>query len=158
MRSIILLPLVNEKSMKLIGDHFYTFIVDKNATKKMVSQVVSAKFKVDCIDVKIVNVKPKIKVQRTKKGYYSTGGVKKAIVKVKTGQKIALFEVGQTEEAVTVRTAEGEEITKTKKSLLKGTKVKVEKNIVSKEIGEAKTDIKRSTKQSQQEKKKGVSK
>jgi large subunit ribosomal protein L23 len=130
MRTLLLRPLINEKSMNLTKNWFYTFEVDKTATKDQISKIVKAKFKVDPISVKIVNIAGKKKMQRKVRKYYVTSGIKKALVQLKEGQKIALFEVAPQEETkeVAVRTAEGELVAKTKekKSLLKGTKVKVE--------------------------------
>lgn len=126
--TLILRPLINEKSMKLIKSDFYTFLVNKDATKNVVSKVVKAKYKVDVQQVRIINVAGKTKAQRTRKGYFTTPDIKKAIVKVKKGQKIPVFEASDAkEEEVEVRSAEGETIAKEKKSLLRGTKVKIEK-------------------------------
>lgn len=127
MNAIILRPVVNEKSLKLTNGGFYTFEVNKDATKKMVGKVVEDKFKVDVLAVKIINLPAKRRAQRTRKGFFSTTAVRKALVRVKKGQKIALFEQ-VSEEQVEVRTTEGEPVTKVKekKSLLRGTKVKIE--------------------------------
>lgn len=131
--SILVRPLINEKSMTLAKDNIYTFEVTKQANKPMLERLIKAKFKVDVLDVKIVNIAGKKKMQRSRRGYYVTSGIKKAIVRVKKGQTIGLFEQAsndQDTEEVEVKTAEGEVVAKTKekKSLLKGTKVKIEKN------------------------------
>ena len=55
---------------------------------------------------------------------YIIPGFKKAIVKLKKGQKIGLFEIA----SVQTETDEGEIEVKEKKSLLRGTKVKIERN------------------------------
>jgi large subunit ribosomal protein L23 len=143
--TILLRPLINEKSMLLIKGDFYTFEVVKDATKAQIKKIVSEKFKVDVLDVRTVNLKGKKKSQRSRRAYYMEPNVKKAIVKVKKGQKIALFEqaAAEPEEEVEVRTAEGEVIAKTKekKSFLRGTKVKIEKESrdeLVKELAESK--------------------
>lgn len=127
MSAVILRPLINEKSMNLVKGGFYTFEIGGNATKQQVEKVVKAKFSVDVISVKTINLPKKRKMQRSRKGYFSTSGMKKAIVQLKKGQKIALFESSQPEEEVEVKTAEGEPATKIKekKSLLRGTKVTI---------------------------------
>lgn len=137
--AIILRPLINEKSMGLTKTGFYTFEVAKAATKDQISKVVAEKFKVTVESVATMNRAGKTKMQRTRKGYFKQADIKKAIVKVKKGDKIALFEqitaemadphAGHDHGDVQVRTAEGETLTTVKesKSLLKGTKVKVEK-------------------------------
>lgn len=132
MSAIILRPLINEKSMALTKLGFYTFEVSKNATKAMIEKIVKSKFKVDILSVKTINISGKRKMQRAKRAYFFESSAKKAIVKLKKGQKIPLFEVAEEEKEVEVRTAEGEVIAKTKekKSLLGRTKVKIEETKV----------------------------
>lgn len=129
--TILIRPLINEKSTKLIEGGFYTFEVSKHATKQLVAKVVTEKFKVDVLDVNIINIAGKNRMQKARRRSYTTADIKKAMVKLKKGQKIALFEIAnpEPEQEVKVVTGEGEEIavTKEKKSLLRGTKVKIEK-------------------------------
>lgn len=129
--TIILRPLINEKSMNLTKIGLYTFEVGKGSTKEQIAKVVADKFKVTVESVKTLNRPGKVKMQRTRRGYFKQADIKKAIVKVKKGDRIALFEQinEQPEQDVTVTTAEGEPVTqiKEKKSLLKGTKVRIEK-------------------------------
>lgn len=127
---ILIRPLINEKSMALVKDNFYTFEVSKEANKDQIARMVIGKFSVTPLDIKTVNLPAKLKRQRRGRGYYQQKAMKKAIVKIKPGQKIPLFEVASEEqEEVTVTTAEGEVKAKVKekKSLLRGTKVKIEK-------------------------------
>lgn len=122
-------PIVTEKSMNLAGDNLYTFEVDKNATKKQIGKMVTEKFSVKVLSVKTVNVKGRVKSQKAVRKLYKAAGIKKAIVQVKKGDKIAIFETPKEEAIVT--TAEGEPIKiKEKKSFLRGTKVKVESSSV----------------------------
>lgn len=129
--TILIRPLINEKSTKLISGGFYTFEVSKQATKQLVAKIVTEKFKVDVLDVNIINIAGKNRMQKARRRAYTTADIKKALVKLKKGQKIAIFEMTNPEpdQEVKVTTAEGEEIavTKEKKSLLRGTKVKIEK-------------------------------
>lgn len=132
-RPVLLKPLISEKSMLLIKKNLYTFVVDNDARKGLIKKIVAEKFKVTPLSIKIVNVKGKHKPQRTKKGYFRMQSFKKAIVLVKTGQSIPVFEQASEEKnsgEVKVTTAEGEVIaeTKVKKSLLKRTKIKIEKS------------------------------
>lgn len=116
--------------MKLASGNFYTFEVDKNATKPQIAKMVSDKFNVKVIKVKTINVKGETKSQRRVRKMYQSAGFKKAIVKIGKNQKIAIFETPK-EEAVTVTTAEGEPIKlKEKKDIFGRTKVKVEKGAV----------------------------
>lgn len=105
--------------MKLAKEGLYTFLVEKNARKNLIAQVVEDQFGVDVISVKTANFKGEIRMQRMKRAYYNVPGFKKALVRVKKGQKIGLFET---------ETSEEKEEVKEKKSLLKGTKVKIERD------------------------------
>lgn len=134
--TILIRPLINEKSTKLIEGSWFTFEVSKGATKQLVAKAVTDKFKVDVLDVKVINIAGKNKMQRARRRSFVTADIKKALVKLKKGQKIALFEIASPEkEEVKVTTAEGEEVTTTKekKSLLRGTKVKIEKKMEASE-------------------------
>lgn len=122
-------PIITEKSMKLAQSGLYAFEVDKDATKPLIAKIVAEKFNVKVLEVKVVNVKGKIKQQRRVRKSYKTGGFKKALVQVGKGQTIAIFETPK--EEVTVTTAEGEPVKlKEKKDILGRTKVKVEKSAV----------------------------
>ena len=122
-------PIITEKSMKLATSGLYAFEVDKNATKLQIGKIVADKFNVKVLAVKVMNVKGKVKSQKRVRKNYQSKGYKKALVQVKKGEKIALFETPKEEAVVT--TAEGEPIKlKEKKDLLRGTKVKVEKSAV----------------------------
>lgn len=124
-------PIVTEKSMKLASNGLYTFEVDKNDTKKSIAKLIANKFKVDVIKVSTLNVKGKVKTQRSQRKNYQKPSYKKAIVQLKKGQKLALFETLGKHEEVTVTTAEGEPIAiKEKKDILGRTKVRVEKGVV----------------------------
>lgn len=162
--TVILKPLINEKSMGLTRAGFYTFEVAKFATKEQIAKIVAEKFKVKVVSVNTINRIGKTKQQRTRKGYFQQPHLKKAIVKVGKGDKIAIFEQATAPaEDVTVTTAEGEPIAqvKEKKSLLKGTKVRIEKQAESVENDKRKLarmeDHESATKTSQKEAKKGKS-
>lgn len=119
-------PIITEKSMKLAQNGLYVFEVDKAANKPLIAKAVAEKFSVKVLKVKIINVKGKAKPQRRVRKTYTTGGFKKALVQVKKGDKIAIFETPK--EEVLVTTTEGEPIKlKEKKDILGRTKVKVEK-------------------------------
>ena len=122
-------PIISEKSMELAKIGQYSFEVDKWATKPIIAKKVADKFMVKVLKVKIVNVKGKTKNQKKVRGIYQTSGFKKAVVQVKKGDKIAIFETPK--EEVTVATAEGEpQIMKEKKNILGKTLVRVEKGAV----------------------------
>lgn len=113
MAVILKKPQVTEKSMKLAGGGLYTFLVQAGIRKPEIAKEVVQKFGVEVLSVKTLNLKAEKKM------------LKKALVQVKKGQKIDLFDAEVPKEAE-VTTAETEQI-KEKKSFLKGTKVKIEK-------------------------------
>ena len=122
-------PIITEKSMKLAASGFYTFEIDKLAKKPQVAKAVSDKFSVKVVGVRILNIKGQTKQQRTVRKTFRKANIKKAIVQVGKGEKIAIFETPKTEAVVT--TAEGEPIMlKEKKDILGRTKLKVERSAV----------------------------
>jgi len=89
-RSIVIRPIVTEKTMKLMEqDNKITLEVAKGVNKTQVKEAVKEIFKVDVEKVNIMNCRPKDK----KVGKYAgkTSAVRKAIVKLPKGQDIDLF-------------------------------------------------------------------
>lgn len=92
MQDVILSPVITEKSMQLVKTGRYTFKVLKASDKKKIRKALKDKFGVDVVDISTMIVKPERKsVQRRE---YILPAYKKAIVKLKEGQKIDLFEIG----------------------------------------------------------------
>lgn len=110
--------------MRLTKNGMFTFIVDKKARKEAIKKTIEGKFNVNVLSVATMNFKNEQKQQRSRKGFFEIAGFKKAIVTLKEGQKIALFETERKEESFDK--AQDKEV-KEKKSLLKGTRVKIEK-------------------------------
>ena len=120
-------PIISEKSMKLAGDGLYTFLVNRSSTKPQIAKAVKEAFKVDIINVKTINVKGEVKMQRRIRKNFTTKAFKKALVQVKKGQIIPIFETPK--EEVTVTTTEGEpQVMKERKDIFRRTKVRVEKS------------------------------
>lgn len=129
MNIILRRPIVTEKSMRLAEGGLYTFEIERGASKPQIAKAVSDKFSVKVLSVKIINLKGKTKTQRTMRKFYQTSPIKKALVLLGKGEKIAIFETPKEEAVVT--TAEGEpQIMKEKKDILGRTKVRVEKGAV----------------------------
>lgn len=122
MKIILKKPIITEKSNKLSKEGKFTFLVDKSARKDEIKKAIEDKFDVKVVSVRTANFIEKNKSQRSRKGYFTVPGFKKAIVLLKKGQTIGLFAQESVEAEVT--TADN---VKEKKSLLKGTKVKIEK-------------------------------
>jgi len=90
---VLLAPVVSEKSYSLITDRKYTFKVHKDAHKTQVRQAVEQLFGVDVVNVNIVKVQSKPKRRGMSVG--RRPGWKKAIVQVREGQSIEIFEGAQ---------------------------------------------------------------
>lgn len=87
---VLIKPVVSEKTTSLMEENKYTFKVDKNANKIEIKHAVETIFKVDVTDVKTMNVHGKMKRQGKSQGL--TPDWKKAIVSVKSGQRLPIFE------------------------------------------------------------------
>ena len=90
---ILISPIVSEKSYSLIAERKYTFKVHKNAHKTQIRQAVEQLFDVHVTSVNITKVQQKPKRRGLHKGYRP--GYKKAIVQVREGETIPIFEGAQ---------------------------------------------------------------
>jgi len=89
-RDIIIKPVVTEKTMNLLADNKYTFLVDKKSNKTEIKNAIEDIFKVKVEKVSTIIVKGKPKRMGKFEGRRSDR--KKAIISLKAGQKIKLFE------------------------------------------------------------------
>jgi large subunit ribosomal protein L23 len=91
-RDVIVAPRITEKAMgKALNDQ-YTFVVNPHATKTQIRHAVEEIFKVNVLQVNTVNVRGKTR-SFARKGKRTTGkqsDYKKAVVTIKSGQKIEL--------------------------------------------------------------------
>jgi len=89
-RDVLKKPIVSERSMGLTAENKYSFYVDPAANKIEIKNAVQELFKVTVTDVNTMNVKGKAK----RMGRYvgRTANRKKAIVTLKPGDKIEIFE------------------------------------------------------------------
>jgi large subunit ribosomal protein L23 len=89
-RSVVIRPIVSEKSYALLAANKYTFRVDERANKTQVRQAVEEIFGVRVHDVRTSTVKPKPK----RRGWTSgkTRAWKKAVVELHPEDSIELFE------------------------------------------------------------------
>jgi large subunit ribosomal protein L23 len=90
MSNIILTPKISEKAMQLAEMGIYVFEVPSDTNKIEVTKAVEAMFKVDVTDVNMIVTKGKVK--RFKRVLGRQRDIKKAMVKIKAGQSITLFE------------------------------------------------------------------
>jgi large subunit ribosomal protein L23 len=90
---VLLAPVVSEKSYSLIADRKYSFKVHKDAHKTQVRQAVEELFNVKVTAVNISTVKAKPKRRGAFAG--TRPGWKKAVVQVREGDTIEIFEGAQ---------------------------------------------------------------
>jgi large subunit ribosomal protein L23 len=90
---VLLAPVVSEKSYSLITDGKYTFKVHKDAHKTQVRQAVEELFGVKVQHVNISKVQSKPKRRGLHRGIRP--GWKKAIVQLREGEAIEIFEGAQ---------------------------------------------------------------
>jgi large subunit ribosomal protein L23 len=90
-RRIIVRPVISEKSFRLVQAHNqYTFRVLDSAHKTAIRQAVEELFDVTVTDVRTVSVRSKPKRRGVSRG--RRPGWKKAVVELRPGDKIELFE------------------------------------------------------------------
>ena len=88
---IIKKPVATEKARNLANENNeYVFIVDRRANKIQIREAVEKLFNVKVESVNTLNIKPKAK--RFRMSMYKTSALKKAMVKLKDGEKIATYE------------------------------------------------------------------
>jgi large subunit ribosomal protein L23 len=90
---VLLAPVVTEKSYELIENRKYSFRVHPDAHKTQVRQAVEELFSVHVEAVNIVKVQSKPKRRGMRPG--RKPGWKKAIVQVRQGESIEIFEGAQ---------------------------------------------------------------
>jgi large subunit ribosomal protein L23 len=94
MTTILKRPIVTEKMTELQEKGHYAFEVDLGANKIAIARAVEKKFNVTVLNVRTTRHKGKSKTQMTRKGRFSgrTAAWKKAIVRLKEGDKIEFFQ------------------------------------------------------------------
>jgi len=90
---VLLAPVVSEKSYSLIEDRKYSFRVHPDAHKTQIRQAVEELFDVKVQAVNVIKVQSKPKRRGMVRG--RRPGWKKAIVQLREGQSIEIFEGAQ---------------------------------------------------------------
>jgi large subunit ribosomal protein L23 len=90
---VLLAPVVSEKSYSHIPERKYTFRVHKDAHKTQIRQAVEELFEVKVQRVNIIKVQSKPKRRGMIRG--TKPGWKKAIVQLREGETIEIFEGAQ---------------------------------------------------------------
>lgn len=89
---VILKPAFTEKSLKLASSGRYTFIVDKKANKNQIRKALKEQLGVEASEIKTLNVKGEVKRIGKRRTKVSKKDFKKAIVTLRVGQKIDIYE------------------------------------------------------------------
>ena len=83
-------PLITEKNTNLQAQNKYVFEVARVANKPEIKNAIEQTFKVTVTDVNVVNVPGRMR--RVGRKQVMTPAIKKAIVTLKAGDKITIFE------------------------------------------------------------------
>jgi large subunit ribosomal protein L23 len=89
-RQVVIAPVVSEKSYSLIEDNKYSFRVHPRAHKTQIRQAVEELFDVKVEAVNVIKVQPKPKRRGLSRG--KKPGWKKAVVQLRAGDRIEIFE------------------------------------------------------------------
>lgn len=95
MHNILIKPLITEKMTNLSADHGqYGFLVNPKANKIEIARAIEKRFNVHVVDIRTINRIGKMKTQFRKSGRFvgRTSAYKKAIITLKEGETIELFE------------------------------------------------------------------
>lgn len=87
---VLIKPVITEKATIISEQNKYVFKVAQKANKDQIKLAIKAIYKVDAVKINIVNVRGKERRLRLGTGF--TAAWKKAIVTIKDGEKIELFE------------------------------------------------------------------
>ena len=91
-RSVIIRPVVSEKSYALLDQGVYTFVVAPDARKIEIRQAVEAIFGVNVVRVNTLNRRGKRKRNRRQQTFGKRSDTKRALVTLASGQSIPIFE------------------------------------------------------------------
>lgn len=95
MKNLIIKPQITEKTLEMSKNGMFTFVVSNESRKEEIKSYIKNVFNVDVISINTLRNAPELKRNFKKGVIFKKGGIKKAIVKLKKGQTIDLFEVEQ---------------------------------------------------------------
>ena len=93
----MLKPILTEKSTKQASLGWYTFAVPNRFSKGKVKEVLKAVYDVDVTEIKTLKTRGRQKRSLVTRESFRTSDQKKALVRIKKGQKLAMFEVASPE-------------------------------------------------------------
>ncbi len=95
MHDVLISPLITEKMTNLTADRGkYGFLVNPDSNKIEIAKAIEKKFNVHVVSVRTINHPGKMKTQFRKSGRFvgRTSKFKKAIITLKKGETIEIFE------------------------------------------------------------------
>lgn len=92
MKSIIIQPIITEKSLNDVRQNKYTFLVHPQASKSQISHAIKSLYQVDPVSINTTTKKPQNRRTGRRRLPTTTTQSKKAIIKLKPGQTISVFE------------------------------------------------------------------
>ena len=87
--TVLIKPMISEKSLMLMEENKYSFLVDKNANKIEIKHAVESLFNVHVLEVTTRNIIGKVRTMGRYRG--KRPDTKRAIVKLAEGDKIEIF-------------------------------------------------------------------
>lgn len=93
MKQIVIRPVITEKSLQFAGRGWYTFAVALASNKAVIAAAVGDLYKVNVIDVRTIVMHGKEQKHGKRSQKVRESDWKKALVRLKSGQKIDAFEV-----------------------------------------------------------------
>lgn len=93
-QTILLQPVISEKSMTIAQNGWFTFLVDRGSSKPVIKEAVEKQFKVNVTSVRTLVMKGTTLRTGKKRLIANGANWKKAIVTLKKDQKIDLFDIG----------------------------------------------------------------
>ena len=91
-RTVLIRPIISEKSYGLMDDGAYVFVVDPRASKVEIREAVESAFSVRVRSVNTLNRKGKRKRNRRQSTFGKRSDTKRAIVRLEGDDRIELFE------------------------------------------------------------------
>jgi large subunit ribosomal protein L23 len=94
MQTLVQRPVITEKSLMLVPKGWYTFAVSAAARKEQIAAEIAKLYNVKVVAVRTIRMHGKTRRVGRKMSTIARPDWKKALVQLKSGQKIDVFEVG----------------------------------------------------------------
>lgn len=95
LNNVIVSPIITEKSMELAKSGKFAFKVNISSSKSQIRHAVEGIFKVNVVSVATNIIKGKRKRVGQRRIEVRASPIKKAIVRLRSGEKIDLFDIGE---------------------------------------------------------------